>query len=245
MSRVTDVGPAPSVADERGVFRLALGAWLGLFAGVIAVVLPSTAIFLSVYAPGGFLTLGAGLFRLVGLLVLGGAILFVLSLFLYRRGFAAFRRVEGEFALASVLCLVGSVGFLLLLVTAAVLAGSAGSVVDCVHGQPTHALSCLESNQPLGAYAGVLGFVFGWLGGLGIVVGLTFAGSRFDEPALRLGAFFYLGLLVLLIAPTLALVAPFEGAQFLLVVVPVLTVAAPALVLVGTVPRLGRFARPS
>ncbi len=235
--------PRWSVADERGAYRIALGAWLGLFAGAIAIVLPSTAIFLSVYAPGSLFSLGTALFRLVGLLVLAGAILFLLSLFLYRRGFTALRRVEGEFALATVLCLVGSVGFLLLLVTAAVLAGSSTAVASCIHGQPTQSLSCLETNQPLGAYTAVIGFVFGWIGGVGIVVGLAFAGTRFAEPALRLGAFFYLGLLVLLIAPTLALLVPFDGVQFLLLIVPVLAVAAPALVLAGTIPKLGRFAR--
>ncbi len=234
--------PRWSVAEERGVYRIALGAWLGLFAGAITIVLPSTAIFLSVYAPGSLFSLGTALFQIVGLLVLGGAILYLLSLFLYRRGFAALRRVEGEFALATVLCLVGSVGFLLLLVTATVLAGSSTAVAGCIHGQPTRSLSCLETNQPLGAYTAVLGFVFGWVGGIGIVVGLAFAGNRFDEPALRLGAFFYLGLLVLLIAPTLALMAPFDGVQFLLLIVPILAVVAPALVLAGTIPKLGRVA---
>jgi hypothetical protein len=226
------------VHEEKGAFRMALGAWLGLFAGVIAIVLPLVAIFLTTYQPGGFFSFGTSLVQTSGALILAGAVLFILSLFFYRRGFSAMRRVDGDFALASFLCILGSVGFLLLLVSAAVLTSSSSSVLQCIHGQPSHALSCLQSGQPLGAYTGIAGFVLAWLGGFGIVFGLWVAGDRFGERPISLGAFFYLLFLFFLISPMVALAVPLPGVAFFLLVVPVLTVAAPLLVLLGTLPQV-------
>jgi hypothetical protein len=228
------------VQDEKGAFRLALGAWLGLFAGLIAIVLPLVAIFLSAYDPGGFFTFGTSMIQTSGALILAGVVLFILSLFCYRRGFASLRTVDGDFALASFLCIVGTLGFLLLLVSAAVLTNSSSSVLQCVNGQPSHALSCLQSGQPLGAYTGLAGFVLAWLGGLGIAYGLWLAGDRFDERPVTLGSVFYLLFLLILVSPLVALAIPLPGAGFFLLVVPILTVAAPALVLLGTLPEVRR-----
>jgi hypothetical protein len=220
--------------NEKGAFRLGMGAWLGLLAALIAIVLPSLVLFAGAYNPGGFFSFAPGLVQLSGVLVLVGAVLYILSLLLYRRAFSALRRVDPEFSLASFLCLLGSVGFVLLLVAAAVLTGTASTLLGCVHGQPTHALSCLESNQPLGAYTAIAGFVLAWLGGFGIVYGLWRAGSHFSDRALDLGAVVYLLFLFLVLVPFLEIAFPFPGGQFLLVIVPVLSLAAPGFVLLGS-----------
>jgi hypothetical protein len=226
--------------DEKGALRLALGAWLGLFAGVIAIVLPIVVIFLSAYDPGGFFSFGTAMVQTSGALILAGAVLFILSLFFYRRGFAALRKVDGDFALASFLCILGTIGFILLLVSAAVLTNSSSSVVQCIKGQPSHALSCLQSGQPLGAYTGIIGFALAWLGGLGIAYGLWLAGDRFDERPVTLGSVFYLLFLFVLIIPLIALAVSLPEVAIFLLVVPILTVAAPALVLLGALPQARR-----
>jgi hypothetical protein len=237
---VSGAANAAWVQDEKGAFRLALGAWLGLFAGLIAIVLPFVTIFVSAYDPGGFFSFGTSMVQTSGALILAGGVLFILSLFFYRRGFASLRKGDGEFALASFLCILGTLGFLLLLVAAALLTSSASSVLQCIKGQPSHALSCLQSDQPLGAYTGLTGFVLAWLGGLGIVYGLWLAGDRFDERPVTLGSVFYLLFLSVLISPLVALAVPLPGVAFVLVVVPILTVAAPAMVLLGTLPEVRR-----
>lgn len=219
--------------DEKGVFRLALGAWFGLFAGVIAIVIPLAAIWLSTYSPSGTFSLGTSLVQTSSGLVLAGAVLYILSLFLYRRAFAALRKVDSGFTVASFLCFLGALGFLLIIASAAVLAGTASSVLQCVHGQPSHALSCLESGQPLGAYTGLVGFFLAWVGGIGIVLGLSLAGDRFDRHAIDVGAVFYLLFLLLVLLPLVEMAVRLPGIEFLLVVVPILTIAAPLLVLAG------------
>jgi len=218
--------------DEKGTIRMGLGAWMGLFAGLLAIVIPIVAVVVSSYHVGGVFSFGTFVQASSGL-ILAGAILYLLSLFLYRRAFAALRKVDSDFSAASFLCLVGSLGFLLIIISAAVLAGSAASVFSCAHGQPSHALSCLESGQPLGAYTGIAGFVCAWLGGLGIVLGLWLAGGRFARRTIDAGAVVYLVFLFLVLVPFVELAVGIPDVQALLLLVPVLTILAPLLVLVG------------
>jgi hypothetical protein len=219
--------------DQRGARRLALGAGLGIAAAILTIVLPLLFLYVATYNPGGFFTISSMLIEDLSILVLAGAILFLLSLFVYRRAFATLRKVETRFWIASALCLVGSIGFLLIVILAAVVLGSTSSLQNCVHGSPSHALSCLRSNQPIGAYSGLLGFALTWLGGLGIVLGLFFAGHRFSRGTLAGGAVLYLLLLVVLVAPFIALIYAVPGTQYVLLVAPILAVLAPALVFAG------------
>ncbi len=229
---------APTVeggaTSAKGLRRLGVGAGLGLAAGIVAVVLPVLFVYLSTYAPGGFFRLNASLLDTSSILVLAGAILYILSLFLYRRSFSALRQVDRRFAVASVLCIVGSVGFLLLLVAAAVLLGSTNALLSCVHGEPSHALSCVQSGTPLGAYTGLAGFWLGWLGGVGIVMGLLLAGGRFRQGAITAGGVAYALLLVVLVGPFVTIFRPVPGLEYLLVAAPVLVVLGPALVFGGS-----------
>lgn len=227
-----NVSPARG-EDQTGARRLALGGGLGLAAGVLAIALPLVFLYIATYDPGGFFALGPTFFRYLSILLLAGAILFLLSLLLYRRSFAVLRAVDPRFRVASALCLVGSLGFLLLVVLAAYVLGSTDSLASCLQGAPSHALSCLRSNQPVGAYSGLVGFWLGWLGGLGIVLGLFFASRRFVLGTLSGGAVLYLLLLLVLVGPFLGALVTLPGAQFLLLVAPFFAVAAPALVLAG------------
>jgi len=234
MAEAATAPQVPSEPEKQGLARLAVGAGVGLAGAVLAIVVPVLFLLIAAYAPSGFLSLDQTSFVVaLSLLILAGAILFLLSLFLYRRGFAQLRKVDSRFTAASVLCLVGSIGFLLLLVAALVVLGSASSFLSCISGHPTHALTCLRSGEPLGAYTGLAGFWLGWLGGVGIVLGLSAASSRFHARLIGAGAGLYAVLLLVLIGPFVALVVSFPGSEYILVLTPLLSVIAPCFVFRG------------
>ncbi|MFI5413630.1 MAG: hypothetical protein ACHQ0I_03485 [Candidatus Lutacidiplasmatales archaeon] len=223
--------------DATGLFRIATGAGVGLAAALLGFVIPVGFLLVASYAPGGFLSLHqTALLDALGLLILAGALLFLFSLIIYRNAFAHLRKVDRRFVVASVLCLIGTLGFLLLVVTAVVLVGSSSSLLSCINNQPSHALTCLRSGQPLGAYTGLIGFWLGWLGGVGIVLGLSAGSSRFKTREIGLGAAFYAILLLALIGPFIALVVSVPGVEFILVLVPILSLLAPYFVFRGARP---------
>jgi hypothetical protein len=220
--------------DEKGTFRLGIGAGFGLAGALCAIVVPAVFLLLAEFAPGGFFRFQGGFVDVLGYLVLIGALLLLVSLFLYRRAYAALRKVASGFWAASILCLIGSIGFLLLLISAAVVVGNSSSLVACTNGAPTHLLTCLRSQQPLGAYTALLGFWLGWLGGLGIVLGLLLAGRRFRRGAYAAGGVAYALLLLILIGPFVATLVTLPDIGYLLLLVPILGVLAPAAVLAGS-----------
>lgn len=220
-------------SEVKGMGRLGTGAGVGLAGGIVGVVLPIVFLWLTTHNPGGFFSYDSMLVQTTGLLVIVGALLLLVSLFLYRRAFSIFRKVDDRFAIASVLCIIGSLGFLLLLVSAALLAGSSSSLIQCLHESPSSALSCVRSGQPFGADTGLIGFWLGWLGGVGIVAGLSMAGRRYRNGSVSAGAALYALLLLVLIGPFLALLTPLPGIDYLLLVVPAFIVLAPGLVLGG------------
>ncbi len=222
------------VLDQKGVGRLGIAAGLGFAGALCAIVIPLAFLFLVAEHPGGYFTFSSTLVQSTSILVLVGALLLLLSLFFYRRSFSALRKVDRRFVAASVLCIIGSLGFLLLLVTAAIVIGDSASLLACAHGKPTHALSCLESGQPFGAITGTIGFVLGWLGGLGIVLGLFLAGSRFHAGALSGSAVFYTLLLLILLAPFVGLLVTIPDLGYLILLAPVFAILAPALALAGS-----------
>lgn len=241
MSEAAGAGVAPSQELEiKGMGRLGTGAGVGLAGGIIGIVLPVVFLWLTTHYPGGFFSYDTMLVQTTGFLVIVGAVLLLVSLFLYRRGFAVLRKVEGRFAVASILCLIGSLGFLLLLVSAALLVGSSSSLIQCLHNSPSGALACIRSGQPFGADTGLVGFWLGWLGGVGIVVGLSLAGRRYRNRAVSGGAALYALLLLVLIGPFLALLTPLPGIDYLLLIVPAFIVLAPGLVLGGARRTLAR-----
>lgn len=223
--------------DQVGLFRIATGAGIGFAGALLAIVFPVAFLLIATYEPSGFLALNQAAFLdATGLLILAGALLFLVSFFLYRRAFAHLRKVDSRFTVASILCLLGTIGFVLILIAAVVIVGSASSLLSCIKGQPTHGLACLRSGQPLGAYTGVAGFWLGWLGGVGIVLGLSASSSRFKTREIGYGAVLYSVLLLALIGPFVALVIAFPGSEYVLLLVPILSLLAPYLVFRGTRP---------
>jgi hypothetical protein len=230
----TSAAPALSREEEvKGFRRLGTGAGVGLAGGIVGVVLPIVFLWLSAHNPGGFFTYDTTFVDTTGFFVLAGAVLLLVSLFVYRRSFAALRKVDGRFVAASVLCIIGSLGFLLILVCAALLVGSSNSLIQCLHQSPSGALSCIRSGQPLGADTGLVGFWLGWLGGVGIVIGLSTAGRRYQNGTISGGAALYAILLLVLIGPFVGLLTPLPGIYYLLLAAPLFIVLAPGLVLGG------------
>ncbi|HZY91187.1 MAG TPA: hypothetical protein VFG07_00215 [Thermoplasmata archaeon] len=223
-------------ADATGLSRLALGAAVGFAGALLGVVLPVAFLYLSLFNPGGFFAFTAPFLRVLSILLLAGSLLLLVSFFLYRRAFAALRTVDRRFALASALCILGTLGFLLVFIAASVLFGSSDALIGCAQGRPTQGLHCLESGQPLGAYTALAGFLLGWLGGLGIVLGVFAAGSRYHRGALSAAGGLYALLLLVLAGPFLALLFPLPGVLYLLLLVPVLLVLAPGLAVAGSRP---------
>ena len=221
--------------DRKGAGRLGIGAGLGFAGAVAAIVLPLLFLYVATEYPGGFLRLTSRMVEVSSILVLAGAILLLLSLFLYRRSFAALRQVDPRFYVASVLCILGSIGFFLLLVAAVVVAGNTSSLLSCVAGHPSHALSCLESGQPLGAVTAIVGFLLGWIGGLGIMIGLFVAGSRFRSGELTGSGVLYGLLLLLLLVPLASLFVTIPGVAYLVLLSPVFALLGPGLALAGSV----------
>jgi hypothetical protein len=219
--------------DEKGVGRLGIGAGLGFAGALCTIVLPLAFLFLVTDLHTGFFTFSASLVQVTSVLVLVGAILLLLSLLFYRRAFAALRKIDGRFTPASILCILGSLGFLILLIAAAVVVGNASSLIACAHGRPSHALSCLESGTPFGAVTGAIGFLLGWVGGVGIVLGLFLAGHRFRAGALTGSAAVYAILLLVLLVPFAGLVVALPDLSVLIVLAPLFAVIAPALALSG------------
>jgi hypothetical protein len=223
-----------SQRERTGLHRIAVGAGLGIAGGLLALVLPIAFLILAEYNPGGFFTYGPTLVQAIAFLVFAGAVLFLFSLLAYRMGFGALRKVDPRFSTASALCILGSLGFLLLIVAAGLLFGSGNSLVSCVQGRPTHLLSCLRSGQPLGAYTGLIGFWLGWLGGVGLVLGLSRTGGRYHHSSFYGGAALYALLLLALVGPFIALITPIPDVQYLLFVTPFFTLLAPAFVFAGS-----------
>ncbi len=219
--------------DQKGAGRIGLGAGLGLAGAIVAIVVPAIFLFIAADHPIGFLTIDTTFIQVNSILVLAGAILLLLSLFFYRRSFSALRRVDPRFYVASVLCILGSLGFLLLLVAAAIVVGDSSSLLACVKGSPSHALSCLESGEPFGAVTSILGFLLGWIGGVGIMIGLFIAGNRFRSGSLGASAFFYGLLLIILLIPLASLFVSIPYDSYLLLLSPVFALIAPGLALGG------------
>ncbi len=228
--------------DRKGAGRLGLGAGLGFVGAIITIVVPVVILFVAADFPGGFFTISSRFIEVTAILVLTGAILLLLSLFLYRQSFSLLRKIDPRFYVASILCIIGSIGFLLILVAAAVVVGDTSGLISCVSGHPSHALTCLESGQPFGAVTAILGFLLAWIGGIGIMVGLLLAGNRFQSGALGGAGLCYAILLLLLLIPLASLFVTVPYDAYLLLLSPVLAVIGPFLALWGSTRTLGRLA---
>jgi len=226
--------PVTAEHDERkGLRRFAAGAAVGLVGGVVGLVLPVSVYLLAFYQAIGLPTVGATLIQYTTVFVLGGALLFALSLIIYRFGFTALQKEDSWFYTASVLCTVGTVGLVLIAIAAGLALESTPSLEQCIQGSPSLTLTCLQAVQPLTAYSVVVGFWLAWFGALGIVVGLGLGGRRYRGVRIGAGSAAYAILLLVLIDPFVALLFPLGGWQYPLLTLPILALVAPLLVYLG------------
>jgi hypothetical protein len=232
-------GPSPPRApgDARGRNRLRAGGTLGVVGALLAIGVPSA---LEISAGPGrpdLSGLSAGGLGIATAALLAGALLLLLSLLAYRSAFRVLRAADHRFRYASTLCLVGSLGLLLLVLGVLFASGSVSPLADCLSGAPGKALACYRANapgDPWGAVLGVGGFLLAWVGSLGIVAGLAWEGRRIRSPALDAGAALYALTLLVLVGPFAALLTPIPGAGLVDYALPVLALLAPALVIAGT-----------
>jgi len=233
--QVPTLGKAPTAGpvDPRGLRWISTGAGLGLAAAGTGLAIPVALLLLATYSPTGLLRFGPTIIQAAGLLTVVGSLLFAVSLIAFRYGFAAFRTFERWFWSASILCLVGTVGWILLILPAGVALVASDSLFNCVQAAPTQVLTCLQSVTPFAGDVAILAFWLVWLGQLGIVVGLAFTGRRFREGALHVGTALYALLLLVFIAPFLGLVFASSALPSAAVGAVVLGLLAPSLVAYG------------
>ncbi len=217
-------------AWKRGARWLYAGGVFGGVGGLIGLALPLAFVYLAKYNPGGFFVIAPSLIRFTGLFVLAGSVLVLASFFCYRWAYSVLRQAHRGYWGASLLCLVGSSGLVLIAVAAAFATGGAVALEACVRGSYSNALSCVESASPVGAYAGLLGFWLGWIGAIGIAVGLFLASGSFRSPAYGAAGVLYALLLAVLVGPLVGLVHAVPYATYLLAAAPVLAILAPVFV---------------
>ena len=219
--------------ERRGNRWLGAGGAFGLAGGIAAVALPVVLVELSRHTSGGISTASTTLIGWSSWFLLVGAALLLVSFFAYRWGYSVLRKIDPKYWVASALCIVGSSGLLLLIVAAAVATGSESGLLSCVQGPYSQVYSCIQGQTPLGAYTGVVGIWLGWIGGIGIVVGMFQAAGRFHSALYGAAGACYLITVVLLVGPLTGIFVSLPFIEPLIVMVPVFAVVAPALVLLA------------
>jgi len=219
--------------EQKGLRRFRMGAWAGVVGALAAIALPSAFLWLAAYNPGGIFSFDFTFLQYTNWLLIAGALLFLLSLTMYRSGFSALRKEDSRFNVAIALCWVGSIGFILVIAVASYFLGSLDPITACIRGQPTQALSCLNSQSPLGAATAVIGFWLGWVGSVGVVLGLFIGGDRIPSALLIVGGILYLLLLVVLVLPFASMLTHVPGLRYIVILAPLFGILAPLFVLGG------------
>ncbi|HXQ49322.1 MAG TPA: hypothetical protein VN842_06080 [Thermoplasmata archaeon] len=229
----TDGSTLNAAASQKGVRRIETGSVIGLAAGLVGIGLPIALVLFAAYAPGVKLLTGKQLIEVTAILAIAGALLFAISLLVFRLGFSTLRAFDHRFWSASVLCMLGSVGVLLLIVPIGIAFASSDAISNCIAGAPSHALTCIRSVSPLASYSATVAFWLLWLGGLGIVIGVGLAASRFHQALFYGGAAVYAVLLLGLLGPALGLLVPVVSLTYPLLAAPFLILLASALTFQG------------
>lgn len=223
--------------DQIGRRRLFLGGLFGLAGGVLGFVVPAALLLAAHFAPGA----GDDPATVeLGVIVAAAALLF-LCLVAYRSGFRALRSADRRFRIASTLCLVGSIGLLLLIAAATYVSGSAGDLVGCFTGAPSSTVSCVQAHVPTTSVGGglavefaVAAFLLAWVGSLGLVFGLGWEAHRIGSAALGAGSVLYALELLVLVGPIAGYVLALPVASDTVAALPFLGVLAPAFAVLGT-----------
>jgi hypothetical protein len=219
----------PNAGECDGLHRIATGSTVGLAAGIVGLAIPITLLLFASYRPAVLPLTPSQLLQVTAVFAIAGALLFAISLLVYRWGFSALRKVDRRFWVASVLCILGSIGLLLIVLPIAFALLSSDTMAACIQGAPTKAPACLRAAAPLASYVAVAGLWLVWLGGVGIVVGISLASVRYRQTWLTAGAALYGIILLGLVAPGLALLVPIAGLGYAILALPVLILVAPAL----------------
>jgi len=224
-------GPNPA---EKGLSRLLLGGILGIVASVLAVDLAVTVIDFVLYGQGTLLPIDPRSVRVVGALLLIGDVLYLISIFLYRRSFAQLRAYESRLKWASALGLVGSIGFGLLVVVSGIVLGDPQPLVGCLHGPLSELRACFQASLPVGEYSALVGFVCSWIGAWGVGLGFLLSARPLRQPWIFLGGILYLLFALLLAVPFVAAYTPVSGFEYLDWALPTLALLGPLCVLLGS-----------
>jgi hypothetical protein len=203
-------GQTATSGDElSGVSRVKWGALLGILGLVLAVggvliVLLDVGLGVTSVSDAGYVSLLKTVLLAV-ILVVVGVLLALLSFVLYTAGFASLRRSDRRFRTPMVLCVVGLIGLALIGGFVASYADGINSAIGCPSSNSTcqnNATSIAHGVVALGYVGGLLGFV----GLIGLIIGLYRFGSRYKSSVAKVGAILYIIPFLSIIAPILVFV---------------------------------------
>ena len=232
---------APASTEEgKSESDLRRGSLLALGAALVAFVAPALLVLLARRSLFGLASGARTVVASEGALVAVGAILLLVAFLLYRRAFGHLRHVDARLGVATVLCLLGSIGAIVVVVAGALIGGGTSAVTGCLGGHATHALTCLRSADPTAGYLALAGFWLAWIGAVGLCVGVILSGRHFRRRGVVAGGAVYAVLVLDVLVPFAGTLVSVPGTTEALAVAPFAAVLGPLLVYLGT-PR----ARPS
>lgn len=206
----------PAAAEITGASRIMWGALLGVLGLVLAVsgvliVLLDVGLGITNVSNSGYESLLNTILAAV-LIIVAGVFVALLSFVLYTAGFASLRRADTRFKAPMVLCIIGLVGLLLIGLFVIVYAGAIHTAIGCPSTDTTcqnNATSLSPSVVPL-AY---LGAILGFIGLIGAILGLYRFGSRYSSTITKVGAILYIVPLLSIVAPILVLIGAHQVRQ--------------------------------
>ncbi len=226
--------PAPPSTEEAKAARLLrVGSALAVAGSFLLLGGPTALLFLARRHLYG-LAPGAG--RLVGwdgYFVIAGGIFVLLALLSYRRSFSHLKHADAALRPAAFLCLIGSLGALVLVVAGAYLTAGASGITGCLSGRSDHALACLRSADPTAGALAIAGFWLAWLGIVGVAGGLFLSGRHFRRGLVSAGGALFALLAADLLVPFVAVLARVPDGAYALAIAPFAAVLAGLLVLIG------------
>jgi Protein of unknown function (DUF973) len=205
----------PSADELSGVSRIKWAALLGILALALAIG-GVMIIFFDVglgvttnISNSGYVSLLRTILLAVALIAVG-VILALLSFILYTAGFAALRKADGRFRVPMVLCIIGLIGLACITGFVAVYALSVNTAIAC----PSSNISC--QNNATGSISqgatvvGYVGGLFAFIGLIGLILGLWRFGSRYSSTINKVGAILYIIPVLSVIAPILTLIGAIQ-----------------------------------
>jgi hypothetical protein len=208
------VAPAAATGDElSGVGRIKWGALLGILGLVLAIggvliVLLDVGLAVTNTTDAGYVSLLKTILLAV-ILVVVGVLLALFSFILYTAGFAALRKADRRFSTPMVLCVIGLIGLALIVGFVAFYAGGINSAIGC----PSSNSTCQNNATSLGHGVVVLAYVgglLGFIGLIGLILGLWRFGSRYSSSIAKVGAILYIIPFLSIIAPILVFIGAIQ-----------------------------------